>query len=65
VALSASSQQPASQRTADATMATKVNYRNIPRFLLLLLGALMLSLIMQERLNLSRPMGTCPHCTDT
>ena len=50
------SQQPAaslSQRTADATMATKVNYRNIPRFLLLLLGALMLSLIMQERLNLS------------
>ena len=38
-------------------MATKINYRNIPRFLLLLLGALLLSLIMQERLNLSRPMG--------
>jgi hypothetical protein len=38
-------------------MATKINYRNIPRFLLLLLGAMLLSLIMQERLNLSRPMG--------
>jgi hypothetical protein len=38
-------------------MATKINYRNIPRFLLLLLGALLLSLIMQERLSLSRPMG--------
>ena len=35
----------------------KVNYRNIPRFLLLLLGALMISLIMMERLELSRPMG--------
>ena len=35
----------------------KINYRNIPRFLLLLLGALMISLIMMERLELSRPMG--------
>lgn len=53
-------------------MATKINYRNIPRFLLLLLGAFMLSLIMQERLQLSRPMGesllsvntaACARCT--
>ena len=38
-------------------MATKVNWHNIPRFLLLLLGALLLAVILQERLEMSRAMA--------